>query len=92
MTTPQVESGVLEDDGIRGLGWGLGVAIVVDSGATPMIDRTGDFWWSGLYGTTFFVSPSTDLVGVVLSQNEPSEHSRLPYAVYLAPAFAFFGL
>jgi CubicO group peptidase (beta-lactamase class C family) len=92
MSTPQVFSGVLEQEGIHGLGWGLGVAVVVDAGETPMIDRTGDFWWSGLYGTTFFVSPETDLVGVVLSQNEPSSHSRRPYAVYIAPAFAFFGL
>jgi CubicO group peptidase (beta-lactamase class C family) len=92
MSTPQVFSGVLEDQDIEGLGWGLGVAIAVDASATPMVDRDGDFWWSGLYGTTFFVSPETDLVGVVLSQNEPSPYSRLPYAVYIAPAFAYFGL
>jgi len=92
MSTPQVYSGVLEDQDIEGLGWGLGVAIAVDSDATPMVDRDGDFWWSGLYGTTFFISPETDLVGVVLSQNEPSPYSRLPYAVYIAPAFAYFGL
>jgi CubicO group peptidase (beta-lactamase class C family) len=92
MATPQVFTGVLEEEDIEGLGWGLGVAIVIDAAATPMIDRDGDFWWSGLYGTTFFVSPTTGLVGVVLSQNEPSEFSRRPYAVYIAPAFAFLGL
>ncbi len=92
MTTPQVRSGVLAKEGIEGLGWGLGLAVVVDADATPMIDRDGDFWWSGYYGTHFFVSPSTGLAGTILSQNQPSYYSPLPYAVHLAPAFAFLGL
>jgi CubicO group peptidase (beta-lactamase class C family) len=53
----------------------------------------GDFWWSGYYGTTFFVSPETGLVGVVLAQNEPVvPHSPLPYAGYVAQALAYYGL
>ena len=92
MTQPHVASGVLESEGIEGLGWGLGLAVVVDAAATPMIDRDGDFWWSGYYGTTFFVSPQTGLVGVVLTQNQPGPHSGRPYPVYLAQAFAFLGL
>jgi CubicO group peptidase (beta-lactamase class C family) len=57
-----------------------------------MVDRRGDFWWSGYYGTTFFVSPETGLVGIVLTQNQPGPHSDRPYPIYLAQAFAFFGL
>jgi CubicO group peptidase (beta-lactamase class C family) len=91
MTQPHVRSGVLVEEGIDGLGWGLGLAVVVDADTTPMIDRNGDFWWSGYYGTTFFVSPETGLVGVVLTQNQPSEFSGRPYPIYLAQAFAFFG-
>lgn len=92
MTRPHVESGVLKDMGIEGLGWGLGLAVVVDSDATLNIDRDGDFWWSGYYGTTFFVSPETGLTGVVLSQNKPGPYSGWPVAVHLAQAFAFWGI
>ena len=91
MTRPHVASGVLAEEGIDGLGWGLGLAVVVDSDATPMIDETGDFWWSGYYGTTFFVSPETDLVGVVLTQNEPGPYSDWPIALYIVQAAAHFG-
>jgi len=92
MTQPAVQSGVLVDSGIEGLGWGLGMAVVVDGDATATFDRTGDFWWSGTYGTTFFVSPTTGLVGIVLSQNQSGPYSPTPYVVYLAQALAFLGL
>ena len=92
MTRPHVTSGVLAERGIEGLGWGFGLAVVVDSDASLNIDRNGDFWWSGYYGTTFFVSPETGLAGVVLSQNQPGPHSGWPVSVYLAQAFAFWGI
>lgn len=92
MTHPHVASGVLEEMDIDGLGWGLGVAVVVDPNATPMTDREGDFWWSGYYGTTFFVSPETDLAGVVLTQNQPGPYSDWPIALYIVQSAAHFGL
>lgn len=92
MTHPHVESGVLDDMDIEGLGWGLGLAVVVDAESTMNIDRTGDFWWSGYYGTTFFVSPETGLVGVIMSQHQPGPYSGWPIAVHLSQAFAYWGL
>ncbi len=97
MTRPHVQGGVLESGapeglGMTGLGWGLGVSVVVDADGTPFTDRDGDFWWGGYYGTTFFVSPESGLVGVILSQNEPGPHSDLPLALYAAQALAFAGL
>ena len=91
MTTAHVASGVLANEGIEGMGWGLGLAVVADSDATLPTDRDGDFWWSGYYGTTFFVSPSTGIVGVVLSQNQPGPYSDRPIPVYLGQAAALVG-
>ena len=87
-----VEGGVLADEDIEGLGWGLGMAVVADENATIMPDRTGDFWWSGYYGTTFFVSPETGLAGVIMSQNEPGEFSGLPVEIFIVQGLAFAGL
>ncbi len=92
MTRAHVASGVLAEEDIEGLGWGLGMAVVVDPDATIMTDRKGDFWWSGYFGTTFIVSPTTGLVGVVLAQDQPGPYSGRPYPVYIAQSFAFFGL
>jgi CubicO group peptidase (beta-lactamase class C family) len=99
MREPHVPSGVLASTGdfggsytLEGLGWGLGVAVTVDADGTPYPDRDGDFWWAGYFGTHFFVSPSTGLVGVLVSQNEPGPHSDPPIAVYVARSLAFYGL
>ena len=87
-----IQDGVLAAEDIKGLGWGLGLAVVADEDATIMPDRTGDFWWSGYYGTTFFISPETGLVGVVMSQNEPGEFSGLPVEIFIVQGMAFAGL
>jgi len=85
-------SGVEPMPGFAGLGWGLGVAVVEDAGATPVMDADGDFWWAGVYGTTFLVSPAKGLVGVVLSQDFAGPHSDLPLGLYIAQGIAHAAL
>ena len=84
----EVQSGVLEVVGIEGLGFGLGVSVVADAEATIIPSRRGDFWWSGAYGTHFWVSPSTGIVLVVLQQNRMDEKSGRPIAPFLVQQFA----
>jgi CubicO group peptidase (beta-lactamase class C family) len=86
MTRLHVASGVLADRDLDGLGFGLGVSVVADADATPMSDRDGDYWWSGLFGTHFWISPSQRNVLVVMQQNAPSPHSGLPIAPFVVQA------
>ena len=92
MTRPHLKEGVLASEGIDGLGWGLGMAVVVDAEKTLTLDRDGDFWWAGYFGTFWSVSPDADLVGVVYSQNEPGPYSDLPLAVHTAMGVLLAGL
>ena len=92
MTRPHVLSGVLASQGLKGLGWGLGMSVVVDASKSITIDRDGDFWWAGYFGTYWSVSPTADLVGVVLSQNEPGPYSDTAFAPGAAVSLAMAGL
>jgi len=93
MSYPHIQSGVLSNQ-VDGMGFGLGVGVVMNAEKTILTDRDKDFFWSGFYGTNFFVSPETGLVGVIMSQNQPPPASPWPgsFGVFIAPAFAFLGL
>ena len=93
MSYPHIQSGVLSNQ-VDGMGFGLGVGVVMNAEKTILTDRNKDFFWSGFYGTNFFVSPETGLVGVIMSQNQPPSASPWPgsFGVFIAPAFAFLGL
>jgi CubicO group peptidase (beta-lactamase class C family) len=90
MTSVQLDSGVLAARGIDGIGWGLGVSVIVDEEKSLLPGHTGDYGWSGYYGTSFTVSPSTGMVAIVLTQNEPGEFSGQPIGVYLLQSLAGF--
>lgn len=88
MTRLHVPSGVLADMGLEGLGWGLGFCVVADDSKTKMPGRNGDYWWSGLFGTHFWVSPATGTVVVVMQQTDRNEWSGLPIAPSIVQAIA----
>ena len=93
MSYPHIKSGVLSTQ-VDGIGFGLGVGVVMDAKKTILFDRDEDYFWSGFYGTNFFVSPQSGLVGVIMSQNQPPLASPWPgsFGVFFAPGFAFFGI
>jgi CubicO group peptidase (beta-lactamase class C family) len=88
MTRLHVPSGVLEDMDIEGLGWGLGVCVVADAETAPMPASDGDFWWSGRFGTQFWVSPAKNTVVVVMQQTERNAYSGMPIVPSLVQAIA----
>jgi CubicO group peptidase (beta-lactamase class C family) len=95
MTKLHMPKGVFGTVGVEGVGWGLGMAVTADGDTATLPSKTGDFYWSGYFGTIFFVSPTTGQVGVILSQNEPQGITKDgvggPIPVYIAQAIAHAG-
>jgi CubicO group peptidase (beta-lactamase class C family) len=54
-----------------GIGFGLGFSVVVESVDTNLPRRIGEYGWSGMASTHFWISPKDDLAVVVLSQLLP---------------------
>jgi CubicO group peptidase (beta-lactamase class C family) len=73
---------------IAGLGWGLGVCVVADAQAAPMLASNGDYWWSGRFGTQFWISPEKNTVVVVMQQTERRAYSGLPFTASIVQALA----
>jgi CubicO group peptidase (beta-lactamase class C family) len=72
-------SAVHREPGNAGLGFGLGVSVVVDPARTQAPSSEGAFGWSGVATTTFWVDPRRDLTVQFLSQLRPTaSHSVFP--------------
>jgi CubicO group peptidase (beta-lactamase class C family) len=59
------------DPAASGYGFGLGFAVRHADGGSPQAGSKGDFYWSGVYGTYFWVDPAEDL-GCVFMASAPS--------------------
>lgn len=53
---------------IPGYGFGLGVAVRLHRGLAPQPGSPGQYFWSGIGGTSFFVDPQEDLFAMLLTQ------------------------
>jgi CubicO group peptidase (beta-lactamase class C family) len=51
-----------------GHGFGLGFAVRTDDGLAPYAGSTGQFFWSGVAGTFFWIDPKEELLTVFMSQ------------------------
>ena len=49
-----------------GQGFGLGFCVRKEPGRNPVPGSVGDFYWSGVHGTYFWVDPQEQLVGVLM--------------------------
>ena len=60
-----------------GHGFGLGFAVRTAPGLAPSSGAVGDFFWGGVAGTAFVISPALDLYAVMMVQAaEYREHFR----------------
>jgi CubicO group peptidase (beta-lactamase class C family) len=53
---------------IPGYGFGLGFAVRLQAGMGPQPGSPGQYFWSGIGGTSFFVDPAEDLFAMLLTQ------------------------
>lgn len=55
-----------------GIGFGLGVAVVVDPAKSQLLRSPGEFYWGGMASTAFWIDPQEDIVVVFFTQLVPS--------------------
>jgi CubicO group peptidase (beta-lactamase class C family) len=59
-----------------GFGFGLGFAVRRETGAAGFPGSVGEFNWSGVGGTTFWIDPVEDMFVILLTQS-PRQRLRL---------------
>jgi CubicO group peptidase (beta-lactamase class C family) len=65
LTTDRI-AGLPRPDFLGERGFGLGFAVLTEQSAGPLNGSVGSFHWSGAFGTSFFVDPTEQLIGVFL--------------------------
>ena len=61
-----------------GLGFGLGFAVRTHAGRNPLPGSVGDFSWSGVTGTYFWIDPKQELIAILLMQ-APAQRMHYRY-------------
>ena len=54
-----------------GYGFGYGFRIHVDQSLSNEIQSVGSHSWGGYWGTQFWIDPQEDLIGILMTQNQP---------------------
>lgn len=57
-------------------GWGLGLGLV--TARDDVADVPGRFGWDGAFGTSFWMDPAEELVGILLTQRRPDQLALPP--------------
>jgi CubicO group peptidase (beta-lactamase class C family) len=72
-----------------GHGFGLGFAVRTDPGKAPTAGSVGEFFWGGMMGTAFWVSPRDSLFAVLMVQTpENREYFRVLFRNLVSAAMA----
>ena len=69
---PNVARALFSDAKQTGIGFGLGFAVVTDPARNLTPGSAGEFYWSGIYSTKFFIDPVEGVSMVFLTQVGPS--------------------
>jgi len=59
---------------MKGVGFGLGFAVVTDVAQTGQLGSEGIFSWGGIAATTFWIDPKEELIGILMTQLMSNPH------------------
>jgi CubicO group peptidase (beta-lactamase class C family) len=57
---------------VRGVGFGLGVSVVIDAAAGKVLTNEGEYAWGGLASTAFYIDPVEEITAMFFTQLMPS--------------------
>jgi CubicO group peptidase (beta-lactamase class C family) len=63
---------IFAESAFKGVGFGLGVSVVLDPVAGKVLTSPGEFAWGGLASTAFYVDPQEDVAAMFFTQLMPS--------------------
>ena len=63
---------VFAESTVRGVGFGLGVSVVIDPSAVRGLTSAGEYAWGGLASTAFYVDPLEEITASFFTQLVPS--------------------
>jgi CubicO group peptidase (beta-lactamase class C family) len=63
---------VFAESTVRGVGFGLGVSVVIDPAAVRGLTDVGEYAWGGLASTAFYVNPVEEITAMFFTQLMPS--------------------
>jgi len=88
MTVNHLEEGIPTGFLDPGWGFGLGFTVKTEAGTDGMADSVGSYSWIGVQGTSFWVDPVENLIGVFMVQIRPNRditfHEQFRRLVYQA--------
>ena len=65
---PEIENRITTmDAACNGYGFGLGFAVRKSAGVSALLGSAGDYYWSGVYGTYFWIDPAEDMTVVFMA-------------------------
>ncbi len=77
---PQIDNRIASIEPQRaGYGFGLGLAVRRQCGVASTIGSAGDYFWNGAFGTSFWVDPQEQVVGVLMMHAPGSGEIRQHY-------------
>jgi len=72
----------------KGMGFGLGFAVMIDNNESEILGSLGEFEWRGIHNTFFWIDPTEELILIQMAQYSPSRyypiHNEFKVLVYQA--------